>query len=77
MLFRSCDGKQDCKYGDDERFCTTNRTYSEHGICATVNINRASNVEKLLCYDNRHPRGWSVKDFKISPINNDEKKNEL
>ena len=75
-IFRLCDDKQDCEYGDDERFCTTNRTYSEYGICAASNIERASDVEKLLCYTKSHARKWQIVEYKMPPINNDEKNNE-
>jgi hypothetical protein len=56
-----CDGKKLCEHGDDEQFCTTNRTSSiDDSICSSYYNHDRSNVEKFLC-DYRVPtRSWKI-----------------
>jgi hypothetical protein len=45
-----CDGSKQCQYGDDEQFCTKNRTLSiNYSICQHPNRRKISDVEHFLC----------------------------
>ena len=49
-VYTLCDGKKDCQHGDDERFCTTNRTDPNYGICLGYYNIFPSDVEYFLCF---------------------------
>jgi hypothetical protein len=45
-----CDGTRECEYGDDEQFCTTNRTLPiQSTICIRGRGINSSDVEQFLC----------------------------
>jgi hypothetical protein len=47
-----CDNKNDCQYGDDEQFCTTNQTLpplDPDSFCSSIHVKGKSDVEEFLC----------------------------
>ena len=64
-----CDGYEQCEHGDDEQFCTTNRTSDpEYGICLIFNYLDGSQVEKFLCdyyvlYTNKNMINFKIGDM--------------
>ncbi|CAF4011362.1 unnamed protein product [Rotaria magnacalcarata] len=44
-----CNNNNDCYYGDDEQFCTTNKTVPEFSICWSADYTLGSDVENFLC----------------------------
>jgi hypothetical protein len=50
LRYTLCDGQNNCKHGEDEKFCETDQTkFKQRGICRPNNIQYASNAEKFVC----------------------------
>ncbi|CAF0745824.1 unnamed protein product [Adineta steineri] len=44
-----CNNNNECTYGDDEQFCTTEKEFSFYSICWATSPRNASDVENFLC----------------------------
>ena len=69
-----CNGINECDHGDDEQFCTTNKTRPEGlNICSPDNFDVANKVEKFLCDYTKLRRHLKMKYFLLDGMNNPEK----
>ena len=49
-LQQLCNNRKDCQYGDDEQFCTTDRTpFNDDSICSGRFVEKQSDIESFLC----------------------------
>jgi hypothetical protein len=66
-----CNNYNNCQYGDDEQFCTTNRTslLDYKSICPLQNTRNKSHVEKFLCDQSLTRTKTATIPFKIGEIN--------
>ena len=71
-----CDGHHDCEHGDDEQFCTTNRTNSDCELCICT-WRGVSDVERFLCEYKTPARQWGIINFKPFSIDSDRKTKEI
>jgi len=71
-----CDGHHDCEHGDDERFCTINRTNPDSEIC-TCTWHGVSDVERFLCEYRKPTRKWNIINFEPFSIDSDRKTKEI
>ncbi len=69
LISNLCDGYKQCEHGDDEQFCTTNRTsHTDSSVCLGLNYVDSSRVEKFLC-DYRVPsRTWQIEHFTLDEM---------
>jgi hypothetical protein len=65
-----CDNHKDCEDGNDEQFCTTNRTpFEDRSICAPSQFPFKSDVEQFLCYHLELPYKDRQLNFLIDKMN--------